>query len=193
LGLLLWNLRKLNRRAEEGSQCLSGQTVRVFIPNLESWQGIMQMLRAVDHAFKPGFVLEGSCYQDGPIYQDRGFKVTALHNHHLGTPRDGQAWQSFSFRIEAENSSVVFSGDVASIEDVAPLIDGCDLLLMETGHHKVEDICQYLKDSGKAFGRLGFIHHGRDVLADPAGELQKARRILGDKAFLSEDGMKLDL
>jgi len=54
-------------------------------------------------------------------------------------------------------------------------------------------VCRYLKDAGKSFNQLGIIHNGREVLADPQGELQKGRDILGDKVFISEDGMVFDL
>jgi hypothetical protein len=64
---------------------------------------------------------------------------------------------------------------------------------METGHHKVEDVCNYLKNSGKNFGQLGFIHHGRAILRDPEGELRKAHGILGDKVFIADDGMVLEM
>ena len=84
-------------------------------------------------------------------------------------------------------------GDVASIDDIDAFLDNCDLLLMETGHHRVEDICNYLKDSRKTPRKLGFIHHGRAILCDPEGELQKASGILGDRAFIADDGMTLDL
>jgi hypothetical protein len=35
---------------------------------------------------------------------------------------------------------------------------------MEAGHHGVVNVCRELNDSGMDFGRLGFIHHGREIL-----------------------------
>ena len=64
---------------------------------------------------------------------------------------------------------------------------------METGHHTVEDVCTYLRNSGKSYGRLAFIHHGRAILADPEGEAAKARRLLGEEVLVTRDGMTLDL
>jgi hypothetical protein len=63
---------------------------------------------------------------------------------------------------------------------------------METGHHEAPDVCRRLKDSGRPFGRLGFIHHGRSILADPAGELARCREILADKVFFTDDRMVLE-
>ena len=102
------------------------------------------------HAISQGelrtdFQIQAQTFGDRTICDPDGLKVTALHNLHLPRLHEDQPWRSFSFRIEADGWSVVFSGDVKSIPDIAPLIDGCDLLLMETGHHKVEDICAWLK------------------------------------------------
>ena len=136
------------------------------------------------------FQLNARSYRDGVIHEEGDVQVAVCHNMHLG---ESKPLRSFSFRIEAGPKAIVYSGDVKSIGDFAHLIDGCDLLLMETGHHKVEDVCAYLRDSGKYFGQLGFIHHGRAILRDPEVELRKARRILGDKVFIANDGMAKEL
>jgi ribonuclease Z len=190
---LLWTLRKLNSRTKEDTRRLSGKSIEVFLPDLEVWQGIMGFLNGTEGAYKIDFNLNAHSYQDGLIYEEEDFRVTALHNLHLGQPEDNRPWKSFCFHIEAAGKRIVYSGDVRSITDVAPLMEGCDLLLMETGHHKVEDICQYLKHTHTHFGMLGFTHHGRAILADPNGELQKAQRILGAQVFIADDGMMLEM
>lgn len=190
---LLWTLNRLDKKAKDESRCLSGKTVKVFIPDLDVWNGIMQVLKGTAGGYEVDFALEAIRYQEGQILDTEGVQVTALHNRHRGEPEDGQSWKSFSFRIVTDRKSLVFSGDIAGIEEIDAFLDDCDLLLMETGHHRVEDICNYLKDSNKTPGKLGFIHHGRAVLSDPQGQLQKARDILGDRAFIGDDGMVLDL
>jgi len=192
LANLLWSIRKLNTRPEHLHR-VSGKTIKVFIPNLDVWSGVMQVLSGTENGFRIDFTLEARSYEDGTIYDERGFKVIALHNHHLPPPQEGKPWRSFSFRIEAGDKTVVYSGDVADVRDVDTLVDGCDLFLMETGHHAVEDVCRYLRDSKKIFGRLGFIHHGRAILADPQGELAKATAIIGNNVLLTNDGMVLEL
>ena len=186
---LLWALKKLHG----SDHALSGKTIEVFIPDLGVWGALMRLLRETAGGYEVDFGLEAQTCRDGLVYERNGFCVAALHNGHLGQPEDGRAWRSFSNRIEADGRSIVFSGDVKSVADVGALLDGCDVFLMETGHHRVEDVCRYLRDSDKGVGRLGFIHHGRAVLADPAGELEKARGILGDKVFVADDGMALEL
>ncbi len=190
LANLLWTMQKLNGRRDGP---LSDRVIPVFIPNLNVWAGVLQVLGGPSGNFRPTFTLDAATYQDGRIYDENGFKITALHNRHLGDPADTEPWQSFSFRIEAGDRVLVSSGDVADISELAPLLEGCDLFIMETGHHKVEDVCAYLKDAKVTFGKLGFFHHGRAILTDPDGELQKARAILGDRVFIADDGMALDV
>ena len=193
LGNLLWTIRKLSRRVKDEARSIKGRTVRLYIPNLAVWEGIRQMLAWTEGGFSVDFNLDVARYGDGLIYAQDGFRVLALHNRHLGEPEDGAGWRCFSFRIEAGNKSIVYSGDVGDVRELDPIIEGADLLLMETGHHKVEDVCNYLKGSGKNFGKLVFVHHGRAILADPQGEAQKAMGILGDRVIIADDGMTLEL
>lgn len=191
---LIGTMRKLNGRNDDPARSLTGRTVPVFIPNLNVWSGVLQVLAGPADTFEPEFSLDASTYGDGVIYDQNGLKVTAHHNRHLGEPEPGRPWQSYSFRIETPQKCLVFSGDVKETAEVAPLLHGgCDLFLMETGHHRVEDVCAYLHESGTEFGRLGFVHHGRAILADPEGECEKARSILGDRVFIADDAMAVEV
>lgn len=101
---------------------------------------------------------------DGVIYEDETVKISAVHNNHL--KEDGSnGWHSHSFLIESEGKRIIFSGDVGAPSDLDPLIgDGCDLLIMETGHHHVVDVCEYaISHNVKS---LRFNHHGREILGD---------------------------
>ena len=104
---------------------------------------------------------------DGLVFEDENIRVTALHNRHLR--EDGEnGWHSYSYLVEAEGKRIVFSGDILSPEELDPLVkDGCDLLIMETGHHAVKDVCEYARTRGAA--RLRFTHHGREILYDVEG------------------------
>ena len=188
---LLWTIRKLNTRSELEPKPWHDMTLSVFIPDMGTWKAVWELLnRYADFTF----TIEPSRPQDGLVFEGDGLKVVAAHNRHLGEAAEGEPWESFSYRIEAEDGkSVVFSGDVADTSELQPLLGGADLVLMETGHHTVQDVCAYLRDSGLAPDQLGFIHHGRAILADPDGELKKAKSILGDGVFLAEDGMVLEL
>ena len=98
---------------------------------------------------------------DGVMYEDENIRVTATHNSHL--KEDGSnGWHAYSFLIEAEGKRIVFSGDVGKPYELDPIIENCDHLIMETGHHKVKDVCEYAISRGvKA---LRFNHHGREIL-----------------------------
>ena len=112
------------------------------------------------------YVLAPHKIDDGVIFEDRNLRVRALHNLHMGEPADG-IWKSFSFLLESEGKRVVYSGDVKAIDELDPLVgDGVDLLIMETGHHPVRDVCEYALSHGVR--RLRFNHHGREIIGDRA-------------------------
>ena len=111
----------------------------------------------------------------------------------MGVPEPGDPWLAYSFRVEAGGRSFVTSGDIGHVGELGDFLEDCDLFIMETGHHKVEEVCGYLKDNDIRVGRLGFFHHGRAILADPAGELAKARDIIGPNVFLADDGLSVDI
>ena len=112
------------------------------------------------------YTLSAHGIDDGVIFEDRNLRVRALHNLHMGEPADG-IWKSFSFLLESEGKRVVYSGDVKAIDELDPLVgDGVDLLIMETGHHPVRDVCEYALSHGVR--RLRFNHHGREIIGDRA-------------------------
>jgi ribonuclease BN (tRNA processing enzyme) len=188
---LLWNLRKLSCISEHARRNLSDGTIKIFIPELFVWEGIMQMLKGTEGGYDINFMLDAESYCDGLIYEENDVRVTALHNNHLGKVKCGEPWKSFSFKIETDNKKIIYSGDISNINELESLIEGSDLILMETGHHKVEEVCNYLKNIEKNFGRLGFTHHGLAILKNPEYELQKAKGILGDKVFFADDTMEI--
>jgi len=193
LGNLLWNMRKLTTVDAEIAERLRGSTIRVLIPDLGVWRHVLGVLGGTEGGFKIDYHIEGARVRDGVLYDESGLRVTALHNRHLGEPEDGESWRSYSFGIEAGGKHVVFSGDVKDVRELAPLLDRCDLLLMETGHHAADDVCRTLVAMDAVPARLGFIHHGRAILDDPEGECAKSRAVLGDRVFIADDGIQLEL
>ena len=148
-----------------GHRFLPDNTLSVYFPGLETFDAIKKVtLGGSKKGGKLPFGIIENELSDGVIYEDENIRVTALHNLHLG--EDGSdGWHSFSFLIEAEGKRVVFSGDVWNSEELDPIIiDGCDYLIHETGHHKVSDVIEY------AFSRkvraVRFTHHGRAIIND---------------------------
>lgn len=187
---LFWTLGKLTRVDDEAHDRLTGRTIDVYLPDMRVWEPVVGMLTAGDKRYDGRFELNPQRYGDGVIFDRHGMRVTALHNTHAKS--DGPP-VSFSFRIDAGGKAVVFSGDVKHVSEVESLLDGADLFLMETGHHAVDEVCTWLRDSGKRIGKLVFVHHGRAILADPAGELAKAQAILGDMVVIADDGTTFGL
>ena len=73
------------------------------------------------------------------------FTACGTFGFHVDFGEDGtNGWHSYSFLIEAEGKRVIYSGDVKSPHDYDCFTEnGCDVLIMETGHHKVTDVCDY--------------------------------------------------
>ena len=189
LANLLWTIRKVGSRVDPKAPAKASPRVDVFISNHRVFEGAIEVLGGTD--FHPPYDLQAQRPSDGEVYARGEFRVTALHNEHMGTPEPGAPWKSFSYRIEAGDRCIVFSGDFRRVSELDSLLDGVDLVLVETGHHRVEDICEHL--APRDLPRVGFIHHGRAILADPDAELAKARAILGERVFFASDGMQLDL
>ena len=160
LANLLHAIRKLIVRENKS---LINEKLKIFIPNkiiLDSAITLVTNGRPNDFD-----IVEHNSVQDGVVFEDENVKITAFHNRHLG--EDGSSgWHSFSYLIEVENKKIVFSGDVKTSLELDALIgDGCDLLLHETGHHKVEKVLDYTVS--KNVKKMRFIHHGREVINEP--------------------------
>lgn len=183
LGNLLWNIRKLDGIHRR----MQGAVVDVHVPNRLSWDGVMQVLSQSEGNFKTAFTLAVHDVQAGLCYDDGRVRVDCLSNAHLA---DGR---SFSYRIGCEGKTIVYSGDVKSITELDPWLEqGCELLLMETGHHGVEAVCRHVQANPR-IARLGFIHHGREILDHPESSRACAHAILGDRVFFADDGEDMTL
>lgn len=188
LANLFWNIRKLCGLGK--SQPYYGD-IDLYIPNLETWQGIRMILENTEGNFQTNFRINANTVEDGILFEDGIMKVTAFHNHHL-REHNFAPWQSFTYRIGSAGKTVVYSGDVGSCEDLDGAIgDGCDALIMETGHHKIHQVYNYTRN--KNIGKVFFNHCGREILNDPEGAGQKAQELFGSKAVICEDRMVIEI
>ena len=64
---------------------------------------------------------------------------------------------------------------------------------METGHHQVRQVCEYLKSTEKEIDRLVFVHHGLKVLHDPEGARREVAEFWGEQGMITEDGDVIEL
>ncbi|MBQ8311150.1 MAG: ribonuclease Z [Clostridia bacterium] len=164
---LLFCLNKLIWR--HNTQLVDNNTLNIYVPDLKVLNAIKTV--ACYNAKENNnlrFATRETCTHDGSLHEDENLRITALHNRHLG--EDGSnGWHAYSFLFEFDGKRVVCSGDVHSPDELDALIgDGCDLLLMETGHHSVTDVCNYAVSHN--VNRLRFYHHGREIIGDRAAE-----------------------
>jgi ribonuclease BN (tRNA processing enzyme) len=70
----------------------------------------------------------------GMIFQDSNIKVTAVENTHFhfppGSPGYGK-YKSYSYRFDAADRSIVFTGDTGPSDSIVDLAKGADLLVSE--------------------------------------------------------------
>lgn len=131
--------------------------------------------------------------QPGILTDADGVCVEAIRNNHIQPKADGRG-ASYSFRIKAEGKTIIGSGDVRSTDDLASFLEeGCDLLLMETGHHSAPKLCQEWKEKNYQIGKILFIHHGREMLKDQSEVAERCAAIWGEVVMIAYDGMEVEL
>ena len=155
----------MNKLIWVGKSDKEGKPVDFFLPSENLFSHVLA-LSFYDRNNKASVVMKENIIKDGKIYEDENVKVTALHTTHL--KEDGSnGWHAYSFLIEAEGKRVVYSGDVGAPTELDGQIgEGADMLIMETGHHKVSDVLDYMVS--RNVKKLMFNHHGREILGDRA-------------------------
>ena len=185
---LLWTIRKFWTIRKETPKF--GE-VRAFIPNPVSAKGVADILANTEGNYVKDYVQSMHSVQDGEILNRDGVRVIAFHNHHLG---DGSssAWLAFSYRIEVDGKAIVYSGDLGKHTDLDPVIgDGCDAILIETGHFTLDQTWEYLKD--KNIGHVYFTHNGRTIRNDMEAAHKKVQELWNGKATICHDRMIVEL
>lgn len=174
LANLLWNIRKLTfvkcELPRYGDIC-------IHIPNLKIFDALMGLLSGTEGSFRCEYKNNAEKISDGVIFKNEDVEVTALHNLHL--KQDENGFRSYSFCIKAEGKKIVYSGDIKDFTELSEfLCDGADVLLIETGHHSAVEICKTIKENKISIGKVLFMHHGREILYDADGVLEKIKAIL---------------
>lgn len=187
LGNLLWTIRKLRGRQKSRAP----QPVTVHLPRKSTYDGVMLLLSETEGHFDCDFPLDAQIYQDGVVLDEQGVRITAMHNGHLPQNADG-TYPSFSFLIEAEGKKIVYSGDVQSPAELDAWAD-CDLMMIETGHHRPMDVAAHFAALEKRPERLIYTHHGRTILTNTASQLKLVQQIYGENARFAYDTMTVAL
>jgi ribonuclease BN (tRNA processing enzyme) len=96
--------------------------------------------------------LPGQRYALGPVTAVEFFATT-----HFGGEADcpealaanfGSPLVAYGMRLWCAGRTLVYSGDSGKVEDVAPYLADCDLLLHEIGHHDPERVCRFAAAHG---------------------------------------------
>lgn len=180
---LFWTIAKLRRLNKEPRQF----ELPVYTAAPAQIEAVFRMLADTENpCTSPIVPLHEGLVMSAPI------EVEARGNTHLPPTPAGEP-RSFSFRITADGKTIVYSGDVRSIDELDGWTDRCDLLLMENGHHQPPEVCRYLAERGAKVGRMVFVHHGRTMLRDPEGVVAACREIAPFPVDAAFDGMKIEL
>ena len=189
LGNLLWNIRKISRVKKVNP--LHGD-IDVYIPVLDTFDGVMKILRNSEGGYQNDYVTNGIKITDGVLFTDENLKVTAYHNEHLLRNSEAGDYRSFSFLIEGDNKRLVYSGDIRALIELDEIIgDGVDALIVETGHRKILDVYEYAKD--KNIGMVYFSHNGREIINDIDGSIKKVNELFKGNALICNDKMTVKL
>ena len=183
---LLFTIRKVS--IPKKIPHINGNSYDVFVPDLEKFDAV----KTIANAYRKGNGVDivDHLVSDGLVFEDENIRVTALHNDHL-READTEDWHSYSYLIEAEGKRIVFSGDVHYPHELDPLLEGgCDLLIMETGHHKVADVCEFAKSRGVK--KLIFNHHGREILRS-VSDAEKVIEDSGVNGSIANDGDVIEM
>ena len=186
LGNLLWTIRKLMwcKKLE------SLEDVDVYIPNLQVWDSLITLLKHTEGGFKIKFRLTAHQTEEGVLFDDGDLSVTTIPNTHM-KPVDDHP-QSYSFLIECDGKKLVYSGDVKAYEELDPLVgEGCDGIIIETGHFMIDDVYAYTKD--RPIKKIFFSHNGREILYNTPACEEKVHQLFGQRAVIAYDTMVASL
>ena len=180
LANLIFTINKVARVKK--TEHINSHSYDIFVPDLDKLAAVKLIANA--HRKGSGVGITEHKIADGLLFEDESIRVSAIHNDHLREADTGN-WHSYSYLIESEGKRIVFSGDVHYPHELDPLIgDGCDLLIMETGHHKVANVCEFVKS--RNIKRLIFNHHGREILADHAAAEERAKAIFPNASIAND-------
>lgn len=190
---LLFVFQKLN--SIHKTPLYNNNTVSLYLPDESYFEPVKQIgLGIKGSAAKTNFNIDEHVISDGVIYEDENVKVTAYHNTHLGENGEN-GWHSFSFLVEAEGKKIICSGDIKDYSELDRLpVENCDLLIGETGHHKVLRALDYASE--RKVKKFRFIHHGREILGNRAeaekSAMERAQQT-GIDIKLCHDGMSEEI
>lgn len=186
LGNLLWYVRKLRYMKN-----IIPKDFDIYTPNQKATDAVIELLKQTEGGFKIDYNMNIKPVADGLLFDDGTVKVTAFHNMHINSGEENK-WLSYSYLIETEDKKIVYSGDVKNYEELDMAIgDGCDALIIETGHFGIDVAYEYIKN--KNIGKIFFSHNGREILNYPKESQEKIEKYFNGRATICEDEMTVEI
>jgi ribonuclease BN (tRNA processing enzyme) len=132
------------------------------------------------------------------FHNNKDLHVTAFSNTHLQGYRDLVAsyypqkrLESYSFKIEWDKKTVVYSADLLSLNDIIPFSQNIDLLFIDGTHVDIEDILSFLIAQHV---RKAVLTHIPPELEGQEDHISSLASKLGvDSIRLAFDGMEISL
>lgn len=172
--------------------------IRIYLPG-EAVESVRQFLLA-SYLFPEKIGFEAGLYSLDEIQgmDDDLIAFYAHNNRHLEryqeVIREGgysNRMQSYSFAVIADEKKIVYSGDVKSFNDYAPLLNDCRLLITEGYHVEIEKIL--IEAGKKGIDRLLLTHLRSEDYARQDAIRTMAEKY-GIKRFeIASDGLKFRL
>lgn len=185
LGNLLWYIRKLTIARK---QPLEGVNVDILAPTRDLFDATMLLLKNTEGDFVCRHTHAFTETDDSLHYVSANGELTAEAAHTLHMePKNGK-FRSYAYTLTVEGRRLVFMGDMR-LEDPGRVLpeSGADVLVVETGHYKVEEVAEAVRNCGRPVGTLLFTHHGKSTRADLDRAQQTAERIFDGKVIIARE------
>jgi len=129
--------------------------------------------------------------ENDALFDDGAVKVRVMGNDHVKVA-PGDPKRAYSFRMDVDGRRIIYSGDVRKPAELDKWVkDGCDLLMMENGHHSTAKICERWKN--EPVKPLLFIHHGREYLSYPFETIRRCREHWKNKLDFADESTMICL
>lgn len=178
-----------------------GMALNIFTPPqvCEQVRKYLEMMYLIDEEPFLSFKLNILPLAPVRFYEHAGTSFSAYPNNHVKLrfemypPRKGRSvpTDSFSFSMTLpDKRRLVYTGDIANVNDLDAFISGTDLLLTEVGHVAPEKMFTYLAD--KNVGGIICLHSHPNWNDREEEMLSIGQKYLGNKVVIGKDGMQID-
>lgn len=125
-----WIMRRTAPLAVYGPAGTTDMTMHL----LAAWSADNDIrINGLEQGNKTGSKVEAHEIEPGVVYKDSNVTVTAFAVHH------GSWKQSFGYRFDTPDRSIVISGDAAPSESIADACRGCDIMVHEVYTQRGQD------------------------------------------------------